>query len=72
MSGFFAAKSSQPPKAGAYQKRNEGKRDASSTLVIIYPALIDAGFRKLYERGDFPLSVSADAKGKKLKWKARQ
>ncbi len=29
------------------------------------------GFRKLYDRGDFPISVNHDAKGNKINWKAR-
>lgn len=28
-----------------------------------------SGFRKLYDRGDFPISVSHDAKGNKINWK---
>jgi hypothetical protein len=27
------------------------------------------GFRKLYDRGDFPISVNHDAKGNKINWK---
>lgn len=32
-------------------------------------ANLDIGFRKLYDRGDFPISVNHDAKGNKINWK---
>jgi hypothetical protein len=31
--------------------------------------LINKGFHKLYDRGDFPISVNHDAKGNKINWK---
>ena len=31
--------------------------------------VINLGFRKLYDRGDFPISVNHDAKGNKINWK---
>ncbi|KAL7749274.1 hypothetical protein RI367_005426 [Sorochytrium milnesiophthora] len=54
MSGYFAPKASSPPKAGAFKKREEEH---------------DSTFRKLYERGDFPISVGHDAKGNIINWK---
>ena len=30
---------------------------------------LNLGFRKLYDRGDFPISVNHDAKGNKINWK---
>ena len=56
MPGYFAAKGSHPPKAGAYKPRHEKRKETST-------------FRKLYDRGDFPISVNHDAKGKSINWK---
>ncbi|KAI9145586.1 parkin co-regulated protein [Paraphysoderma sedebokerense] len=56
MSGFFAPKGSSPPRAGAEARRDKDSKEIST-------------FRKLYNRGDFPISVGHDAKGNKISWK---
>jgi len=43
----------EPPKAGAFREQ-----PAQST-----------GFRKFYERGDFPIALEHDTKGNKIAWK---
>ncbi|KAJ3408284.1 hypothetical protein HDV05_005062 [Chytridiales sp. JEL 0842] len=60
--GYFAPKGSTPPRAGAFAPRKAGsvkKPDNSGS----------SGFRKLYDRGDFPMAVNHDAKGNKINWK---
>lgn len=34
--------------------------------------MLVSAFRKLYNRGDFPIGVNYDARGKKIKWKVIQ
>ncbi|EPZ35189.1 hypothetical protein ROZALSC1DRAFT_28594 [Rozella allomycis CSF55] len=57
MPGYFAPKNSNPPKAGAYKPRDKTRKKETST------------FRKLYDRGDFPISVNHDGKGNRMNWK---
>ncbi|KAJ1339371.1 hypothetical protein BSLG_006025 [Batrachochytrium salamandrivorans] len=56
--GYFAPPGSSPPKAGAF---------ASRKIAPVQPN--KPSFRKLYDRGDFPISVNHDAKGNKINWK---
>ncbi|KAL3896784.1 MAG: hypothetical protein SGCHY_003849 [Lobulomycetales sp.] len=83
--GYFAPKNSQPPRAGAYGARGKDEPATARTRLGEGPkrgahpfahtsggnkAMENgSGFRKLYDRGDFPISVSHDAKGNKINWK---
>lgn len=82
--GYFAPKNSAPPKAGAFvprskeqqaadhKKRHHNKIShpfASSNANSSQDSFSSSGFRKLYDRGDFPISVNHDAKGNKINWK---
>ncbi|KAI8810590.1 parkin co-regulated protein-domain-containing protein [Cladochytrium replicatum] len=62
--GFFAPKGSKPPRAGAFapRKMGNGQEPTAARAVV-------SSFRKLYDRGDFPISVNHDAKGNKINWK---
>ncbi|TPX77119.1 hypothetical protein CcCBS67573_g01618 [Chytriomyces confervae] len=62
--GYFAPRGSQPPKAGAFAPRKTGGKKPDISAVA--PS---SGFRKLYDRGDFPMAVNHDAKGNKINWK---
>ncbi|TPX35123.1 hypothetical protein SmJEL517_g02437 [Synchytrium microbalum] len=55
--GYFAPKGSSPPRAGAF-----GPRKIEDTAS-------PSGFRKLYDRGDFPISVGHDSSKNKINWK---
>lgn len=57
--GYFAPPQTAPPRAGAFAPKKSAPKEPSTTL----------GFRKLYDRGDFPTSVNHDAKGNKINWK---
>ncbi|KAJ3299437.1 hypothetical protein HK104_008943 [Borealophlyctis nickersoniae] len=82
--GYFAPRGSSPPKAGAFVPRkttDDGQRHATGgrglwQLGVGGTSMFAAGkprehtsFRKLYDRGDFPISVNHDAKGNKINWK---
>ncbi|KXS19084.1 hypothetical protein M427DRAFT_95566 [Gonapodya prolifera JEL478] len=56
--GYFAPRGSAPPVAGAFKtkKTTDGDKGVAS-------------FRRLYDRGDFPISVAHDSKGKRVNWK---
>ncbi|KAI9012873.1 hypothetical protein HDU85_000374 [Gaertneriomyces sp. JEL0708] len=66
--GYFAPRGSAPPKAGAFKpripdpchgfpaKESNQKREITS-------------FRKLYDRGDFPIAVNHSPNGNKITWK---
>lgn len=54
MSFFFAPKGTKPPKAGAFTRQDPKDRSA---------------FRKLHNRGDFPIAVHHDGYGNKINWK---
>ncbi|KAL2916743.1 hypothetical protein HK105_203522 [Polyrhizophydium stewartii] len=56
--GYFAPPGSSPPKAGAFSPRKAAQAQPAKP-----------SFRKLYDRGDFPISVNHDAKGNKINWK---
>ncbi|ORY43994.1 hypothetical protein BCR33DRAFT_679600 [Rhizoclosmatium globosum] len=60
--GYFAPRGSQPPKAGAFTPRKTGGKQEVAVSS-------SSGFRKLYDRGDFPMAVNHDAKGNKINWK---
>ncbi|KAJ1336809.1 hypothetical protein BSLG_006912 [Batrachochytrium salamandrivorans] len=55
--GYFAPPGSSPPKAGAFTRK----------IAVVNQK--KTSFRKLYDRGDFPISVNHDAKGYKINWK---
>ncbi|TPX49898.1 hypothetical protein SeMB42_g02437 [Synchytrium endobioticum] len=55
--GYFAPKGSSPPRAGAFDPRK------------IEDSVAPSGFRKLYDRGDFPISVGHDSHKNKINWK---
>ncbi|KAJ3377312.1 hypothetical protein HDU84_008785, partial [Entophlyctis sp. JEL0112] len=61
--GYFAPRGSQPPKAGAFAPRQAGGKKPDTAVSS------SSGFRKLYDRGDFPMAVNHDAKGNKINWK---
>ncbi|KAJ3194228.1 hypothetical protein HK101_003251 [Irineochytrium annulatum] len=61
--GHFAPRGSSPPKAGAFKPRLAGDKKVESGVSS------SSGFRKLYDRGDFPMAVNHDAKGNKINWK---
>lgn len=79
--GYFAPKQSHPPKAGAFVPRKSDPHATTSRKLGdtakrgAHPFAhkegdsLSSGFRKLYDRGDFPISVSHDAKGNKINWK---
>ncbi|KAI8849258.1 parkin co-regulated protein-domain-containing protein [Chytridium lagenaria] len=62
--GYFAPRGSSPPKAGAFKPRMTGDKKTTDSGVSS-----SSGFRKLYDRGDFPMAVNHDAKGNKINWK---
>ncbi|KAJ3042964.1 hypothetical protein HDV00_006271 [Rhizophlyctis rosea] len=68
--GYFAPRGSQPPKAGAFAPRSRGAAEVPAPKTV--PPRTNkehTSFRKLYDRGDFPISVNHDAKGNKINWK---
>ncbi|KAJ3028329.1 UNVERIFIED_CONTAM: hypothetical protein HDU68_001944, partial [Siphonaria sp. JEL0065] len=81
--GYFAPRGSQPPKAGAFAPRKTGGKQEIAGIQgslqlymraflsgLFLPAVSSSsGFRKLYDRGDFPMAVNHDAKGNKINWK---
>ncbi|KAI8897589.1 parkin co-regulated protein-domain-containing protein [Globomyces pollinis-pini] len=66
--GYFAAPGSQPPKAGAFTPRKAGLPQPKDNIFGDNQKE-KTSFRKLYDRGDFPISVNHDAKGNKINWK---
>lgn len=66
--GYFAPKNSKPPVAGAY-KSLKNVADIFSNRRTISSNKPQTTFRKLYERGDFPISMNHDSKGNKISWK---
>jgi len=74
MSGYFAPVGSSPPKAGAFrhttaQQPSNGRLSPKKAAPT--PVSEQSAFRKLYDRGDFPISVNHDAgaNGNKINWK---
>ncbi|KAK5666817.1 hypothetical protein QVD99_006454 [Batrachochytrium dendrobatidis] len=68
--GYFAPPGSSPPKAGAFASRKIAPVQPNKPKDIFSEkAKEKTSFRKLYDRGDFPISVNHDAKGNKINWK---
>ncbi|KAJ3211672.1 hypothetical protein HDU67_004351 [Dinochytrium kinnereticum] len=75
--GYFAPRGSSPPKAGAFKPRMTGDKKPDAGLLRKQQDVnadrrgvtSSSGFRKLYDRGDFPMAVNHDAKGNKINWK---
>jgi hypothetical protein len=79
--GYFAPKNSNSPRAGAFgSKTKEDFMQHAPThqshpfahtnkVGAKNPGDASSGFRKLYDRGDFPISVKHDTQGNKINWK---
>ena len=72
MTGYFAPKNSKPPTTTAFKLVNTEatKKIGSHPFATSGNSPNASSFRKLYDRGDFPILVSHIAKGIKLSWKA--
>ncbi|KAI8927748.1 parkin co-regulated protein-domain-containing protein [Entophlyctis helioformis] len=67
--GYFAPPGSSPPKAGAFLPRKTAVQPSKPQDPFSEKHKEKTSFRKLYDRGDFPISVNHDAKGNKINWK---
>jgi hypothetical protein len=71
--GAFAARKAQPGDEGhaATTPRASAKASGKKKSADIFSNNDNdqTSFRKLYDRGDFPISVNHDAKGNKINWK---
>lgn len=41
----------------------------ANKVGVANPGDVSSGFRKLYDRGDFPICVKHDTQGNKINWK---
>ncbi|RKP02056.1 hypothetical protein CXG81DRAFT_2567, partial [Caulochytrium protostelioides] len=64
----FAPKGSVPPKTGIYQlHKTPGPAGKPSNAVVSTAS--HTSFRRLYDRGDFPIAVNHDGRGPRMRWK---